>query len=722
MTNINKKQPTLSIIVTSHEEGLVAHKTMLSIERATEELKKNDISYEIIVSIDNGGSSTKKYFSKYTQKHPSTRTLFFEYGDLSSSRNAAAKEARGQYLAFIDADDLMSKNWLLKGYTIAKETGAIIHPEYSITFEADNLIWKKEGSTNTDLDTIRLIDNNLWDSPCIAKKSIFHKFPYVKNGDGFGYEDKHFNSQTIASNIKHLVAPETIIFVRRKLTGSMLIGAMSTQATLAPSELFSFDRISNIDINKHARINDPPKKNVLRSGVILYSKKIARKIHNRSKGNAAYSKAIEPLRELYHNKIDEGLQQQYPKWMTDEWKEIHKIENKTFPSKDLLRSLPWYNSNNEVVGERYVTLVRTLSKKPDTIFFVPHLIKGGADKLFINYTNELIRTKPNWNITMLQTEDKESVWKDKLHDTVDFIDFLEIVRGLDDSSTNRLLAMLIVQNNIKRIIIGNSQLAYDFVEKYKTLVQRLDIAVYCYAFGEEFDEEGRLWGHIHTGIPRIYESVHAIITDNQTTVDKLCSEYSFDKSKFKVHYQPTELKIEEEKKEQPNKKVRILWASRVCKQKRPDILKKVSNKLDINRFEIDAWGQLEEGLTEQYFLDSKVKYKGPFNGVDSLPTQDYDIYLYTSEGDGIPNVLQEMTASGLPIVASNVGGIGEFVKNNETGFLIEDHEAIEDYVTSIEKLSDPPTRRRLITNAQNLLKTQFSKDSWKKSLEKDFNK
>ena len=39
--------------------------------------------------------------------------------------------------------------------------------------------------------------------------------------------------------------------------------------------------------------------------------------------------------------------------------------------------------------------------------------------------------------------------------------------------------------------------------------------------------------------------------------------------------------------------------------------------------------------------------------------------------DGIPNVVIEAMACGLPIVASNVSGIPEIVINNETGFLIE---------------------------------------------------
>ncbi len=49
---MNKKDCVLSIIITAHREGLVAHKTMKSVERAVKKIEEASISYEVIVSID----------------------------------------------------------------------------------------------------------------------------------------------------------------------------------------------------------------------------------------------------------------------------------------------------------------------------------------------------------------------------------------------------------------------------------------------------------------------------------------------------------------------------------------------------------------------------------------------------------------------------------------------------------------------------------------------
>jgi glycosyltransferase involved in cell wall biosynthesis len=47
-----------------------------------------------------------------------------------------------------------------------------------------------------------------------------------------------------------------------------------------------------------------------------------------------------------------------------------------------------------------------------------------------------------------------------------------------------------------------------------------------------------------------------------------------------------------------------------------------------------------------------------------------DIFCLPTYGDCLPMVLSEAGAAGMPLVSTNVGGIGEVVKNGENGFLI----------------------------------------------------
>lgn len=706
----------LSIIITAHDEGLLAHKTMLSVERAIDCLRNNNITYELLISIDKGDNYTISYFKKYTKRHSKTIIYKWDFGDLSSSRNAMAKIAKGDVITFLDADDLISSNWFLEGYKIASKNNTIVHQEYSISFGKKNVIWHKQNSVASNDDRIYFIDNNLWDSPSMAKREIYLKYPYYPNGNGFGYEDKYFNAITLQNNIPHKVAPKTVLFVRRKDSRSMLDYSNQAGLTMAPNDMLSFHLIKQLTTSEST--NSKNKETIdsrIRNGLL----KIARYAHHQAKRIGIYRKIASALINKYHERSDEIIIDQFPDWLLQEWRSIHSIENALFPSVDLLRNIEWWTAKNTATGLKYVKLIRSLSSEPDTLFFVPQLVKGGADKLFIEYANEIAKQHPNWKIAVVQTEEKESVWQKKLRSNIDFINLSDILHDLDYNSKLRLMSTFLAQNKVRRIIIGNSSFGYDLVAKHQPLIKSISILVYCFAFNEARDTEGHFWGHIHSGLPRVYPVVEKIITDNSQIIKDICDKYAFSPKKFIVNYQPTTLKITAPHQNNQSK-IRILWASRICRQKRPDILKSIGNRLDKHSFLIDAYGQLEEDYTEDFFSNTNINYRGDFNGIESIETSTYDIFLYTSESDGVPNVLQEIIARGLPIIAPNVGGIKEIIVSGKTGCLVEDFKDINSYVVAIKQLLNPTTRIKLARQAQELLQKRFSRKKWETTINKIF--
>jgi glycosyltransferase involved in cell wall biosynthesis len=72
-----------------------------------------------------------------------------------------------------------------------------------------------------------------------------------------------------------------------------------------------------------------------------------------------------------------------------------------------------------------------------------------------------------------------------------------------------------------------------------------------------------------------------------------------------------------------------------------------------------------------------------------------DIFLMTSEHEGLPIALLEAMALGKPVVATAVGGIPEVVKNGEQGFLtpVEAVDELAGYTAKL--LGDPQLRRRM---------------------------
>ena len=47
----------------------------------------------------------------------------------------------------------------------------------------------------------------------------------------------------------------------------------------------------------------------------------------------------------------------------------------------------------------------------------------------------------------------------------------------------------------------------------------------------------------------------------------------------------------------------------------------------------------------------------------------------SSDRDGIPNVIMEALSHRLPVVASDVAGIGEVIRHNDTGLLVPQKDA-----------------------------------------------
>jgi len=77
--------------------------------------------------------------------------------------------------------------------------------------------------------------------------------------------------------------------------------------------------------------------------------------------------------------------------------------------------------------------------------------------------------------------------------------------------------------------------------------------------------------------------------------------------------------------------------------------------------------------------------------------------------DGLPNVILEAAVAGLPVAASDAGGIGEFVANEETGLLVPpgDASALADALRRIA--NDERLRLKLAENARRKVEREYDK-------------
>jgi glycosyltransferase involved in cell wall biosynthesis len=112
-------------------------------------------------------------------------------------------------------------------------------------------------------------------------------------------------------------------------------------------------------------------------------------------------------------------------------------------------------------------------------------------------------------------------------------------------------------------------------------------------------------------------------------------------------------------------------------------------------------------------LLNEIKTKAPKNlkvlgwqvAKEVLPIA--DIFLSTSENEGIPIAMIEAQLAGIPIVATDVGSVSEVVINHKTGFLCDKSE--KQLVNCIKKLAqDRKLRVSFSKNAKSKASKKFS--------------
>ncbi len=107
------------------------------------------------------------------------------------------------------------------------------------------------------------------------------------------------------------------------------------------------------------------------------------------------------------------------------------------------------------------------------------------------------------------------------------------------------------------------------------------------------------------------------------------------------------------------------------------ILKEVMDLMPDVTFYWAGGGPFQEKILDVLNQCENFKFLGRLDYPDSVRDflSEIDVYALISGMDLGPRTINEAQLMSKPIVASNVGGIGEIMKNNETGFLVEEGNA-----------------------------------------------
>jgi glycosyltransferase involved in cell wall biosynthesis len=140
-------------------------------------------------------------------------------------------------------------------------------------------------------------------------------------------------------------------------------------------------------------------------------------------------------------------------------------------------------------------------------------------------------------------------------------------------------------------------------------------------------------------------------------------------------------------KVQNKNRIRVLWMARVTGVKNPHKVISIAKTMPNVDFYLAGGGDLLQEIKAS--APKNLKVLGWQDAKNILPIA--DIFLSTSENEGIPIALIEAQLAGIPVVATDVGSVSEVIINNKTGLLCS--KSNTELIKAINELSQNKSER-----------------------------
>jgi len=237
----------LSVIVTAHNESVVSGPTIRSADMAIARARAAGFRVEAIIALDCATQECRAYFNQPAFDH--WTRIEVQQGDLGRARNEVIGKCSGDNIAFLDADDLFSENWLDEGLKLIKAgvhvgERRIVHPELNWLFDGEASVYVKIDQDDPLFSPHHFAFTNYYDSLCMSPREAHLECPYVHRDipNGLSFQDWQYSVETMAAGYIHRSARDTIIFKRRR-DFSLVVESRNRVSTVRAIEPLAIDQI-----------------------------------------------------------------------------------------------------------------------------------------------------------------------------------------------------------------------------------------------------------------------------------------------------------------------------------------------------------------------------------------------------------------------------------------------------------------------------------------------
>ncbi len=210
----------ISIVMNAHREGLLLLPSIQSAKQSIANAERHGLRCELIVVLDKPDELTLQMAQHASTGLKAVTQLHQELGDLGECRNAGVREARGDYVAFLDGDDLWCETWLSDAFAFSELDGRllVLHPELNFFFGHNPYVFAHVDMEDPQFHLSALALANVWTSLCMTRRSLLLQCPYPHTdmANHIGYEDWGWNMRAMAQGAIHKIVPGTSHAIRNK--------------------------------------------------------------------------------------------------------------------------------------------------------------------------------------------------------------------------------------------------------------------------------------------------------------------------------------------------------------------------------------------------------------------------------------------------------------------------------------------------------------------------
>ncbi len=232
-----------SVIVNGHREGELLARTLRSAVAAKHVAARDKIRINILLVLDNADSATRAVAKRFGDELAAVHEV--SYRNLGDSRQHGVREAKDDWLFFLDGDDLISDNWFAAAAAHAnadrQRKATVYHTELFVGFDAQVFYRRAMSTDDPEFDPYGLICDWFFCNNLFVHRSILTDCPIqpYDHDAGYGAEDWHWSCETTARGIRRDFVPGTAYFYRIK-PAELSLG-MTSGLIHKTTELFSTD-------------------------------------------------------------------------------------------------------------------------------------------------------------------------------------------------------------------------------------------------------------------------------------------------------------------------------------------------------------------------------------------------------------------------------------------------------------------------------------------------